>query len=91
MNAGLKKLLGDGRKHRTRLKRWLSSDIKELTRARSRLSNFESLAQTKWGEYFSGRVKSERLTMRRLQNSITRWKSSLARIEKSISTLQAKG
>jgi hypothetical protein len=91
MNAGLKKLLRDQRKRRTRLKRWLSAEIKELTRARSRLSTFESLEQTRWGEYLSGRVKSERVTIHRLQNSIARWKSSLERIGKSISTLQTRG
>ncbi len=87
MNTG--KLLRDQRKHRPRIKRWLSLDIKDLTRAQSRLICFESLEQTTGREYYIGRVKSERVTIQRLQDSVTRWKSSLARIEKSISALEA--
>jgi hypothetical protein len=89
MDSGLKKVIADTVKHKTRLRQYISSANKDLKKAQGRLKNFELLAKDPmFGKYYVGYVRDESATIKRLQQYVSRCQSRLVQIAKNILALR---
>ena len=88
MTIRLNKVVADMLKLKTSTQEGISSAIKEMKKAQTRLRNFELLTKDlQFGKWYVGHVKDERASIERLEKQITRSKSRLVQIGKLISRL----